>query len=174
MPTHNCTTTDLAAFGFIPFAEDLQRLCELHGYTNVTVAWVAPFDENPHTYDITLDEADSKATIITNMEAATVPTLSVNTAALQVAGDNVATGSITVSDSRGASASGKTVVLTVVTHGGMVLGSGTSQVLDGSGDASFSFGPSPSTNWHCCPMIVQFSYANNEAPAVTATVEFTR
>ncbi len=173
MPTHNCTTTDLSTFGFTPTTDNLKRLLELHGYSNVTVSLVAPSGSDPHTYDITLDEADSKATIITNMEAVTVPTLSVDTARLQVAGDNSATGSITVSDSRGASASGKTVVLTVRTHGGLVLGSGTSQVLYGSGDASFSFGPSPSTNWHCCPMEVEFSYANNEAVPVKATVEFT-
>lgn len=173
MPTHNCTTTDLASFGFVPNTSHLKRLAELHGYTNVTVNYVPPVDANPHTYDITIDEADSKVAIIANMEAVTLPSLSVDTAALQIAGDNSSIGTITVTDSRGAGASGKTLQLEVLTHGGISLGSGTSQVLNGSGEATFSFGPSPVVSWHCCPMKVSFSYASGETNPVIATVEFT-
>ncbi len=167
MTTHECTVKELKDVGFE--VDVILRKCMDHGYTNSAVL---PINHNS-VFLITFDESDDKATTLTNLEAATDPLLSVSSSVVEIAGDGVATGSVTLSDSRGAGADGKTVLLEVASPGALPLSGGGSYVLDASGDATVNFGVSPATDWCSGLITLRFTYATGEAAMCELTVRYT-
>jgi len=161
MPTHNYTYAELATAGTHPTR--LMQKCLEHGYTNPDAV-----DLSDGTVDVTIDEGDAKATVLTNIEGATIPSLSVDTASQTIAGDGIATGTVTVSDSRGAAASGNTVKL-LVPVGSYVPADADSFTLDGSGDATVTFGPCTG----CIGILsLAFYYDSGETDSIPFTVRF--
>jgi len=116
---------------------------------------------------------DDPATFKANVEAAALPFLSVDVFDTPIAGDGVATGSVVVTDSRGAAANGKTVKL-LIPDGNEVVDK-SEAVLAGVGQATFTFGPSPTTNWTTAPnpRCFRFCYENAEAELVEFCVRYT-
>jgi hypothetical protein len=94
------------------------------------------------TITVTVDE-DSvpKATLETILTTA-VPTLSLDKSSVTIANDGVATDTVTVTDSRGASASGLVVKLR---WNGINYADANSLTLNGSGQGTVTFGPCPSS-----------------------------
>lgn len=160
MTTHNYTYAELATAGTHP--HNLYQKCLDHGYTNPVV-----IDLSDGTVDVTIDEADDKPTVLSNLEAATIPTLSIDKTSLVITGDGVATDTLQVTDSRGAGASGKTVKLML--PGAYIKVDADSATLDGSGQALFTFGPLSG-----CTGTLHLSvyYNNGEANSQPFTLRF--
>ncbi len=145
-----------------------QELLAVTGVTSVTC-------QLPQTYPGTLvirhnlltvgEQANLTAAALAHDHDA-VPTLSVDTAAQVIAADGVATGTVTVTDSRGAGASGLTVRLTIP-PGGSAGVDADSFVLDGAGQATATF---QATTLLTGELTFEFYYASGEADSVTFTV----
>lgn len=121
---------------------------------------------------VTVTTGDDKPTFKTNVEAQGMPSLSVDDDNVQIPGDGVSVQDVTVTDSRGAGAVGKTVTLCV--------GPGTvvdklSETLDANGQAVFQFGPSPSAGWKAssCCNAMRFYYESGEAAEVSFRLSYT-
>lgn len=119
----------------------LEECLAVTGVTNVTV-------ELPETYSGTATlihnslstvEQTNLASAATSHDASSVPSLSVDTVAQVIAADNTATGTVTVTDSRGAAANGNTVKL-LIPPGGSAAVDGDSFTLSGAGQATATFG----------------------------------
>jgi hypothetical protein len=165
MVTHVYTAAEMSPHMDI---YDIIRRAMAHGYTGVTGAHKV--DGDGDNYSLTIAEADDKTTVKTNLDAATVPTLSLTSYDVQVAGDGVASTTATLSDSRGAAASGKVVRLGVsnTDH----LSPSPSATLDGSGEAVITFGPSPSAGW-VGSFEVAFFYITDEAAKIVGKFTYT-
>jgi len=101
-------------------------------------------------------------------DASAVPSLSVNTSELLVAPDGVATGTVVVTDSRGASANGKTVRLKLPDNVAIMVDA-DAYVMAGAGQATLTFGPQSYPSGACC---LELCYVNNEADAIKFNVRF--
>jgi hypothetical protein len=95
-------------------------------------------------------------------DASSVPALSVDTPSQVIAANNSATGAVTVTDSRGAAAEGKTVRLRIP-PGGAAGADGDSFVLDASGQATVTF---QETTIFTGELDFEFYYASGEADPV--------
>lgn len=160
--THVYTFTELATAGYSLYS--IQRRAKIAGYTNPVVA--NTYAGTERALEVTVDENSViKATLLSDIEGATEPTLSLDTSTLSVTADGVSSGTITVTDSRGASASGKVVTLDV--HHMMPVDTLT-VTLNGSGQGTFTFGP---TTLRCnsCELV----FGSDETEVVRATVAFT-
>lgn len=158
--THNYTDAELAA----AIGEVYMRALDA-GYTNPIVDW----DQEAGTTDVTVDEDGVvKATLLSDVLAATTPSLNVDTPNLVVVG--LTPGAITVSDSRGAAAVGKTVKL-LLPSGCCTLPVNSSAILDAGGNGVFTFGP-PSIASTSGEIQLRFDYDSGEALAAQATVQF--
>lgn len=136
------------------------------GYTN-------PFMGNDidGTLHCHVDDVVDSATMKTAIEANYPPPGPLTHDAanpLVIAGDGVATSVVTVSDPRGAAASGKTIKL-LIPAGVLVKVDADSFVLDASGDATITFGP-------CAGCLgdtaLSFYYSSNEIAPVTLNLRF--
>jgi len=161
MATHNYTLSELDTAG--PHQWILYQKCHAHGYTNPVVT-----DLGDGTMDVTIDEADDKPTVLSNLEAATVPALSLDKNSLTIAPDGVATGTVTVTDSRGASASGKVVKLKIPPNA-YVKVDVEEVTLNGSGQGVFTFGPLDGCLGESS---LVFYYDTEEADAQTCILKF--
>jgi len=145
---------------------DIHNRALTHGYTNPSISHIN--DANGEKYTVTIDEADDKATVKTNLVAADPPTLSVDVSDLQVAGNAVDDGDITITDSRGAAAENEEV--TVTPSQAMAL-SDLTLTLDASGQAVLTFGPSSSTGIKSPKM--PLSLSNGLSDPIQATCQYT-
>lgn len=146
-----------------------RRKAILAGYTNPIVA--VRDDANGLKTEVTVDEDGvDKATLLAQMQAETVPSFTMDASPpLEVVGDGVSTGSITLTDSRGAAAAGKTMTLRVF---GTVIVDAVSKVLDANGQAVFTFGPSPSAGYISPLAQFEFNYATGEGPGCRSGMRF--
>ena len=165
MTTHSYTDSELVAAGVL--ASTLFRRALAHGYTNPSVNGV---DDNT---DVTIDESDDKTTTMDNLAAAVVPVISLDSYAVEIVGDGSAVGSVTLTDSRGAGASGKAILLTFDGPGGLSIPGGSSYTINGSGQATINFGASPSADWCSALVTLSLSYVSGEASPLSMTVEYT-
>lgn len=101
-------------------------------------------------------------------DPAVFPALSVDTASTVVSPDGVATDTVTVTDSRGAAASGKTVRLKLPASVTVQVDS-DAFVLDGAGQATATFGPSTAITGE---IGLEFYYVSGEADPVSFKVRF--
>jgi hypothetical protein len=159
MTTHNYTAVEM---GPLTDVQDIIRRAIAHGYTGIGARHT--IDADGDNYTVIINEGDDKATTKANLDAATVPILSLSTYDLQVSGDGVATGNVTVSDSRGASAVGKIVSMRVSNLS--LLSPSPTVTLDAAGQAVVTFGPSPSAGTIIRGIRVPFYYASREAAEV--------
>lgn len=166
MTIHNYTAAEMSPLTDI---QDIKRRAVVHGYTGVQISYRN--DSAGENYSFTFDQADDKNTTKTNLSAAVVPTLSLSTADLMVTGDGVATGTVTVSDSRGAGASGKVINMMYPTSI-LQLSPTPTATLDGSGAAVITFGPSPSAGVVTGKVPVEFSYATDEGAPITGKMSY--
>lgn len=115
-----------------------------------------------------IDASTLKAAIEAEMP---LPTLSPSATLVQCVGDGVATANVTISDSRGAGASGKTCKMRFVTHMTGLVAMSASAVFDGAGDAVFTLGPTPAAGMCCSEFLVEF-YVDGEAWVLPTHVHF--
>lgn len=165
MATHNYTFTELEA-GTAPVGIstwELYQRCLAHGYTNPIVTL-----GSGNSIDVTIDESDNKAVVLANLESAVIPTLSLDKSSVVVAGNGVATDTITVTDSRGAGATGKTLKLTVP-PGAYLPVDADQLTLDGSGQATLNIGPCQGCVGE---VLLNIYYDNGEADSATFTLRF--
>lgn len=165
MPIHSYTPGEMSPLTDI---REISRRAISYGYTGVSIGHSN--DADGEFFSVTVDQADTEADVLANIKATTAPTLTLSTYDLQVAGDGVSTGDITVTDSRGPAASGKTVQIGV---GQVVQLSSVSLVLDGSGQAAVTFGPSPSSGTVSGKIGLTFGYESGEAEPVYGTAQYT-
>lgn len=160
MTTHNYTETELATAGFNTW--HLYQKCLEHGYTNPSATLLAD-----NTIDVTIDEADDKPTVLANMEAAIIPTLSLDKSSLVIA-PGTDTDTVTVTDSRGAGATGKIVRLHIPV--GVYVKVDVDKVtLDALGQGTFTFGPLTG----CLGEVrLPFRYYSGEADEAICTLKF--
>jgi hypothetical protein len=161
-----CTEVTLAA------APHVKKLCEeceaAAGITGIGVVLPTAY---PGTVcflheSIPLAAQDTIRTTALAHDASGIPSLSVDTAASVIAADGVATGTVTVTDSRAAGASGLTVRLRIPS-GGSAGANGDSFVLDGAGQATVTF---QATTVFTGVLTFEFYYDTGEADPVTFTV----
>jgi len=100
------------------------------------------------------------------------PSMSLDVSSITIVNDNVATGTVTLTDSRGASASGKVVD---ISWNGVFYADVNSLTLDGSGQGTITLGPCPTTQ--CTGKggtLITFSSATESATIVpvVCTVKF--
>jgi hypothetical protein len=156
-------------------ADEIMRALLAAGYTNPLVPQINY--SVPGTISDIDVQVDENSVGSTTMKDAInnnhpTPTLSASASSVSCAGDGVATNTVTISDSRGASASGKTCKLRLLTPGLVVLTA--SATFDGSGDAVFTLGPTPASGMCCAEFDAEF-YVDTEdwvAP-VKVTFQFT-
>lgn len=98
--------------------------------------------------------------------ASTIPTLSVDTVSQVLAADNVATGTVVITDSRGAGANGKVVKVKIPAGGGAAI-DGDSYTLAGVGQATITF---QATDQFTGGLTFKAYFANGEAAPVEFTV----
>ena len=126
--------------GVLPTADSraLRRCLEAAGYTHPRIG--NDLDGTVHlTVDQTVDPAAMKAAVEANYPPLGPLTLSV-ASPLVIAGDGVATALVTITDPRGARASGNTIKLRVP-PGVFIPTSVDSFVLDAAGQVVVTFGP---------------------------------
>jgi hypothetical protein len=140
--------------------EEIRRRAIVHGYTGVTVGH--RIDVEGDLFYFTFDQTDNKDTVKSSLVAATIPTLSLDNDDLEVTGDGESDGVVTISDSRGAAAEGKLVHILLPPYL-IQLSPSTTLTLDASGEATITFGPSPSAGTVSGKMSVGFKYATDEA-----------
>ncbi len=173
MPTtHTWVTTELNAVSSKPDVEEIERKLMVAGYTKPVSGNCVThrIDVDGDNIVIVVEETDVvKATLKSDLEAATIPTLTLDTQALQVAAYGLASGTITVTDTRGVGASGKTIRVRE-TGGRILFADAASKALDASGKATWTFGPTGQAN---LPAAMEFYYDTNEGPGVAASVEYT-
>jgi hypothetical protein len=145
-------------------SEILQRVKEA-GYTPRVVGQMP----NGGDWHIKVAEVVSQADLKTAINGATIGVLSLSVSSLDIAGDGAATGAVTITDSRGAGASGKTCAVTCAN--GLKV-SAVSIVLDGSGECTFTFGPSPLSGW-ISNHNVCFALTDDSVPPVALPTKFT-
>ena len=161
-------STNSYAIGVLPsddFSVILKCLVAA-GYTNALMG-----NDLNGTLHCHVDEVVDSATMKTAIEANHPPPGALTHDAadpLVIAGDGVATSAVTVSDPRGAAASGKTVKLSIP-PGVLVKVDADSFVLDASGDAVATFGP-------CTGCLgdtkLSFYYTSGEADPVALNLRF--
>jgi hypothetical protein len=93
------------------------------------------------TFDIDIAEASISFEDLKTALTTASPTMSLDVSSITIANDGVATGTVTVTDSRGASASGKVVNLD---WNGILYSDANSLTLNGSGQGTVTLGPCPS------------------------------
>jgi len=144
------------------------RKAVVAGYTNPV--WTNSGDA-AKPMRLTVDETVDETALRDDVNAAVAPTLTCDVGVRDIAGNGIATGTIVVTDSRGAAAAGKTINLKP--GGGPIVATPGSQVLDGNGSAVFTFGPTWAANV-CSGLIpVAFALIDDSAAAVRAAVRFT-
>jgi hypothetical protein len=158
MTTHTYTPEEMSPLTDV---SDIQRRIVVYGYTGISV--MSRADADGAFSFVTVAEDDDKATVLANLKAVVVPTLSLDTYALEVDGDGVEVGTITVTDSRGSGGEGKTVIIhpppTEIALTPLAL------VLNSSGQGTVTFGPSASSGVVSGKMVVLFSHAVSEGGA---------
>ena len=163
--THNFTAAELDT-------NDVEELF-YRLWADYTPSNIPTWDEGTNTYDLTVDENSIvKATMLTNVNAATPASLSLDSDDVSVIGDGVATGSIVVTDSRGAAANGKVVKIRIE-HGGLIKLTGLPLTLAGVGQATLTIGESARANECSSDYILGFYYADGSAKPTQATVRYT-
>ena len=140
----------------------LPGVTRVSAHRPVNVPGVAVIHHNPLT---TAQQAALK-TAVEDHDASAIPALSVVAEDQVIAADDLATGTVTVSDSRGAAAEGKTVRIRIPLGGGGGI-DGDSYVLDASGDAVVTFG---ATGAFTGEMTFEAYYENGEADSALFTV----
>jgi hypothetical protein len=166
---HTPTTITTAAVIVEPHAIKLRDACSaVPGVTSVTIALPSSYPGTAVLYHNPLNSTQQTALelAVTSHDPSLVPSLSVDTPSQVIAADGVATGTVTVTDSRGASASGKTVKL-LFSLGGSAGANADSFVLDGSGQTTVTF---QATSTFTGDLPFEFYYPNDEADRVRFTV----
>lgn len=165
MPTTTFTPAEFTAFA----ADSLtaSRLAAAHGYTNgVLGAGVEHRDigGGNEAYAITIDQADSKSTITTNLTAATLATtLTVVTASQTVTPDGVDTVTFDLDGEANASV--------ILSWAGSEVVDKAALTLNGTGDGSFVVGPyAAGTCTDDSGFTIVCNYTTNIAAGVTCTV----
>jgi len=164
MSAHNYTAAEFPGL----FAPTFSKKAILAGYTNPV--WTnSGVPAQPIT--LTVDETVDRSVLRDDINDVVLPALTVDVVICDIAGDGVATGQITVTDSRGAGAAGKTINLKP--GGGPLVATPGSQALDGNGAAVFTFGPTWAASV-CSGLIpVSFVLADDSALGTSASVRFT-
>lgn len=144
------------------------ELMALAGVTQVSVHCPPTYPGTCVVYHNALTGGQQAAlsTAVTNHDPTAAPKLSVDTAAQVIAADNVDTGTVTVTDSRGAAAAGKTVRLRIPSGGDAAVDA-DAFVLDAAGKATATF---QVTTTFTGELTFEFYYANGEADPITFTV----
>jgi hypothetical protein len=167
--SHSPTTITEVTLNTAPHIQALlDELVAVAGVTNVSVGLPTAYPGTAVIYhnSLTAGEQTNLSTAATSHDASSIPSLSVNTASQVIAADNVDTGTVTVTDSRGAAAAGKTVRLRIPA-GGSAGADADSFVLDGAGQATVTF---QATTVLTGDLTFAFYYANGEADEVEFTV----
>ena len=166
---HAPTTISEAALSTAPHVTKFLEEClAVSGVGAVSVELPSSYPGTAVLIHNSLDETE-RANLIAAAEAhdaSTIPSLSFDTPSQVIAADGVATGTVTVTDSRGASASGKAVRLRIPS-GGSAGVDADSFVLDGSGQATATF---QATTTYTGELTFMFFYDSGEADTVTFTV----
>lgn len=115
---------------------------------------------------LTSGEQTNLATAATDHDASTIPSLAVDTASQVIDADGVATGTVTITDSRGNSANGKTIKIKLPPGSGADIDA-DSLVLAGMGQATANF---QTTTTFTGELEFEAYYANGEADPVTFKV----
>jgi len=138
------------------------------GYTLVG-GWAHRNDANGDLYYVSVTEVVDRAVFLAAIQAEpAMPTLDVTpTGVGQIAGDGVATGQLNVTDSRGAGAAGKVVL--VEFPAAVVMADADQLTLNGSGYATLTIGPMAGCSG---PLAFRFYYANGEAVDGQGSVQF--
>jgi len=135
MSTEIFTAAELATAGTDTWA--LTQKLKVAAYTGIVVEHRAWEDDN---YHVTVDGSPVRATLLNDMETVVIPSLSVDVPETVVLGNGVATADVVVTDSRGAGASGTAIKLQIPDRA-FVPVNGDAFTLDGSGQATLTFGP---------------------------------
>ena len=167
MSTHYFSESEIQLDG-----HEIRRRLLAAGYTNPVTALdrtTTPLPAEP--LSITVDQTVSKSSLKSDLTTTDDPSLSVSPTSVEILADGAAQATITVQDSRGAAASGKKVLLTVISQGAVVPVDADMKSLDGSGQADFIFGPIAAG---CCssPFSLRFVLVDQSSKAVTAAVQF--
>ena len=136
----------------------LEELSAVSGVSHVGI-WLPPSYPGTvilHHNALTSGQQAALSTAATDHDSSTVPSLSLDVSDLQVSGNGVATGTITVTDSRDAGA--ENVVLDVVPPPQPIALDKTSITLNASGQGTLAFGPSPASGYVSGKMPVGFRY----------------
>lgn len=168
MSTHHYEAT---AFGNAADLASIQRRALRAGYTGVNVTMPNPAVDVQQPICVEVAESIDKTALRDDIQAAGDPSLQIDAAHTDVPSDMVTSVDVTISDSRGAVAAGKTVNLIAIN--GVLVASPGSQTLDANGDAVFTLGPSWATNVRSGPMTLEFALADESAKPVRATMRFT-
>ena len=168
--THSPTTITEVTLATAPHVNKFFEKClAVSGVTNIGAEWPSSYSGTAVLIHNSLT-AEEQANLVTAAEAhdpSTVPSLAVDGSDPRVyAADGVATGSVVITDSRGAAANGKTVKVRIPTGGGAAI-DGDSYVLAGVGRAIVAF---QTTTTFTGELEFEAYYANGEADPVKFTV----
>ena len=163
MVEHEYTAGELSTAG-TDIRSLRQKLLD-ESYTNPIVLHQVWVDD---LYHVTVDGSDDKATVLTAMEDGTIPVLALTSYSVLVDGDGVDTGTTTISDSRGASADGKVVKVTIPQNAFCMIDA-DSYTLDSSGDAVITFGPLAGCTGE---ISISIGYESDEADPVMVIIRF--
>jgi len=159
--THDYTEAEMDP---IASADEARDRAKVAGYTNPEVS--QQFDGSSLTYTVTVDEdAVVKATLLSDMKGASLPSLSLSVSSLDVQADGSSTGNVTITGPANA---------TVKLDWDGLLPVAQSQVsLDGGGSGTATFGPVGS-DWRTSKKIeVRFDLDDETAPQQVLDLTFT-
>jgi len=173
MAAHAPTTVTETTISQAPHAEKFaSELTAVAGVTSVAYELPSAYPGTCRVFHnpLTSGQQAALAAAITAHDPSAVPSLSLDVSDLQVSGNNVATGTITVTDSRGAGASG--VLVDVVPPQQPIALDKTQITLDASGVGTLVFGPSPATGYVSGKMPVGFRYNSGIGDGADATCQY--
>ena len=168
---HSATTCTKVNLTSAPhYSKLMEELLAVAGVTEVGIFYPDsyPGDITICHNSLTSQQQIDLTTAAQNHDASAIPSLSVNTGALVVAADGVATGTITVTDSRTTGANGKTVKLRIPNNLSVKVDA-DSYTLDANGSAVLTFGPQDYPSGACC---LELYYTSGEADEVKFSVRF--
>lgn len=166
--SHNMRHSNLVAVGVPAMAAGATRVPLGAPYKTTTGQWVVLSDGNTEwcgTGDPTTEPSQAIIDAVAAEYATAIPTLSVNTPSQVIAANNSATGTVVITDSRGADANGKTVKIKILAGGGAI--DGDSYVLAGAGQATINF---QATNFFTGELRFLAYYDSGETDPVGFTV----
>ena len=151
--------------------DDIRCRAIAAGYTGVLVRSFTDRMTTPatETIEVTVTESPSKSQLQTDIHANTGATLSLSSSAITVAVPPD-TQQVTITDSRGAAASGKIVKMRATA--GLLPVNKREITLDGSGQGTVTFGQGLASWMTISPIEVEFYYDDLACPAVVLSVTF--